>query len=86
MISSIIDDVSLKQSCTLGSDLMSLVPHICIYNVSEDGSITNSSFICFQEYIMIFSTLASVFGGSNISVLTCFVMESPTSLILGLYS
>ena len=75
MISSIIiDDVSLKQSCRLGSGLMSLVPQRNIY-ASEDGSISNPSFICFKVYI-IFSTSAFVCDGSNISVLTCFVTVS----------
>ena len=50
---------------------------------SEDESITNSSFICFQVYILIFSTLAFVCDGSHISVLICFVIESPANLILG---
>ena len=54
-----------KQSCTLGSDLMSLVPQWKLY-ASEDGLTTNSSLTCFQVYIMIFSTLAFVCDGSNI--------------------
>ena len=73
MISSIIDDVSLKQFCTLVSDLMSSVPQWNIYP-SEDRSVTNSSFTCVHAYIMIFLILAFICDGSNISVLTCFVI------------
>ena len=72
MISSIIDDVSLKLSCTPGSDLMSLVPPWNIY-VSEDESITNSSFICFQVYITVSAQRAHQGSGMFSSIMAASV-------------